>query len=608
MWKRLAAVCVLICASFAVASADPEASPSWSPPGLAAVRQQLDGLSWEQFVDTSYRLYLLRFPETITRMGMADALGVRNDRLNDYSDAYLQETMEIESEILARLRAFDREVLSAEQRIVHDACAWYWDDLVRGHPFLYNDYPVSHLFVTSLDQLVFELLTEVHPLSSAADAEDYVLRLEQVGPQFDGILDGLERRSRAGVVVPQRVLDWAVYGVRQLAYGSTQVNPYFVRLRDALPSIADLSPADADALVRRAETAVAQGVSPAYQRLSSKLGRLRAAAPEIGIWRVPDGQAYYDHLLRHFTGLDVSAADVHEMGLREVARVQGEIRACAAALGYPAESLSIAGLYAVVAQDGGALVDDAILAGYEGLIEFAKANAPAFLPSLPATDVVVEPDPIGGFYRPAPRDGSAPAVFGAQTTGTQPWFTMPTLAYHEAIPGHHAQIALAQEMDLPLLLSETGFLGLTEGWALYAERLAWEFGWYEGDPYGNLGRLQFELMRAARLVVDTGIHAVGWGADDAIAWYQAATGRSAQLAQQDVYRYAAWPGQAVSYAVGYLKLLELREAARSELGDAFDLQAFHGALLERGNIPLGLLAEVIMQWIADSAGGSTASP
>lgn len=608
MWKPLAVVCVLMCASVAVAGADPAASPSWSPPGLAAVRQQLDELSWNEFIETSYRVYLLRFPETITRMGMADALGVRNDRLNDYSDAYVRETMEIESEILARLRAFDRESLSAEQRLVHDACAWYWDDLVRAHPFLYCDYPVSHLFVTSLDQLIFELLTEIHPLSSAADAEDYVLRLEQIGPQFDGIVDGLDRRAGAGVVVPQRVLDWALYGVRQQAYGSAQASPYLVRLRDALPSIADLSPADADTLARRAEVAVAQGVIPAYRRLSSKLGSLRAAAPEIGIWRVPDGPAYYAYLLRHFTGLDVSATDVHEMGLREVARVQGEIRVCAAALGYPAESLSIAELYTAIAQDSGALVDDAILAGYEELIELAKANAPAFLPSLPVTEVVVEPDPVGGFYRSAPRDGSAPAAFGAQTSGMQPWFTMPTLAYHETIPGHHVQIALAQEMDLPLLLSEAGLLGFTEGWALYAERLAWEFGWYGDDPYGNLGRLQFELMRAARLVVDTGIHAVGWGTDEAIAWYQAATGRSPQLAQQDVYRYAVWPGQAVSYAVGYLKLLELREAARSDLGEAFDLLAFHGALLERGNIPLGLLAEVITQWIASSAGGSAVSP
>ena len=603
MWKQMAKVAALIAISLAVPGASRafSSAPSLSAPTLSDVRHLLDGLSWGEFVETSYRLYVLRFPETVTRMGMADAFGVRNDRLNDYSDAYVRETMEIESEILRRLRAFDRSSLASDDQAVYDACEWYWDDLVRAHPFAYSDYPVSHLFVTSLDQLVFELLTEIHPLSSAADAEDYVLRLEQIGPQFDGVLDGLDRRARAGVVVPQRVLDWAVYGVRQLAYGSTQASPYLVRLRDALPSIADLSPADADALARRAEDAVAQSVVPAYRRLSSKLGSLRAAAPEIGVWRIPGGLAYYNYLLRHFTGLDVSAADVHEMGLREVARVQDEIRSCAAALGYPGESLSIPGLYARIAQDGGALVDDAILAGYEGLIEFAKANAPAFLTSLPVTDVVVEPDPVGGFYRSAPRDGSAPAAFGAQTTGTQPWFTMPTLAYHEAIPGHHVQIALAQEMDLPLLLSETGFLGLTEGWALYAERLAWEFGWYEGDPYGNLGRLQFELMRAARLVVDTGIHAVGWGADDAIAWYQEATGRSSQLAQQDVYRYAAWPGQAVSYAVGYLKLLELREAARSELGEAFDLAAFHGALLERGNIPLGLLAEVITQWIEDVA-------
>lgn len=610
MWKRPAAAALLMGTWLALASLSvaPTPSPSWTPPNLAAVRLQLDGLSWDEFVETSYRLYILRFPETVTRMGMASAFGVRNDRLNDYSDAYVRETMDIESEILLRLRAFDRAALAAQDRVAYDACEWYWDDLVRAHPFLYCDYPVSHLFVTSVDQLVFDLLTQVHPLACAADAEDYVLRLEQVGAQFDGMVEALDRRARAGVVVPQRIIDWAAYGMRQLANGSAQASPYLVRLREALPSIVDLAPANAAALFLRAETAIAQDVIPAYRRLSVKLASLRSTAPEIGIWRVPDGAMYYEYLLRHFTGLDVSAAGVHEMGLREVARVQSEIRLYASALGYPAESLSMEELFAAVARDGDALVDDAILAGYEGLIEFAKARAVAFLPSLPATDVVVEPDPVGGFYRSAPRDGSAPAAFGAQTTGSQAWYTMPTLAYHETIPGHHVQIALAQEMDLPLLLSETGFLGFTEGWALYAERLAWESGWYEGDPYGNLGRLQFELMRAARLVVDTGIHAMGWGYDAAVAYYQWASGRSPQLAQQDVYRYAAWPGQAVSYAVGYLKLLELREAARSTLGDSFDVVSFHRVLLERGNLPLRIIADVVAQWIADSADAPAASP
>ncbi len=609
MWIRAGGlVCLLVASGLAGVAIDATSpAAAWTPPGLPEVRAGLDGLPWGQFVETSYVLYILRFPEAVTRMGMATALGVRNDRLNDYSDAYVRETMEIESEILGRLRAFDRASLSPAEQAVYDASAWYWDDLVRAHRFAYCDYPVSHLFVTSLDQLVFELLTEIHPLATAGDAEDYVLRLEQVGTQFDGILDALDRRADAGVIVPQRVIDWATYGMRSLAYGSAPSSPYFVRLRDALPAMAGLSPDRADALRGRAETAVSDVVIPAYRRLLSKLSGLRSQAPEVGVWRVPDGRAYYEHLLRHFTGLDQSAADVHDLGLREVARIHDEVRSCANALGYPAESLTIAALFAAVERDGGALVGEEILREYERLIDRAAVDALAFLPALPSTAVVVRPDPVGGFYRSAPRDGSAPATFGAQTTGTQPRFTMPTLAYHETIPGHHVQIALAQEMDLPLLLRETAFLGFTEGWALYAERLAAEAGWYADDPYGNLGRLQFELMRAARLAVDTGIHAVGWGYDEALVWYQEATGRSPQLAQQDVYRYAAWPGQAVSYAVGYLELLALRDATRSALGDRFDLTAFHRAVLAQGNVPLAVLAGAMAGWIAASA-AETALP
>jgi uncharacterized protein (DUF885 family) len=350
---------------------------------------------------------------------------------------------------------------------------------------------------------------------------------------------------------------------------------------------------------------VTREILPAYQRLAAKLTSLRRIAPrEIGIGNLPQGPEYYAYLLRHFTGLDLSASEIHEMGLREVDRVQGEVRACAAALGYPADA-SIADLFSRIAQDGGVLHDADILAEYDRLIVAAKANSLSFLSGLPTTPVIVEEDPVGGFYRAAPRDGSLPAVFGAQTKGSQPRFTMPTLAYHETIPGHHVQIALAQETDLPLLLSETTFLGFTEGWALYAERLAWEAGWYEQDAYGDLGRLQFELMRAARLVVDTGIHAMGWGYNASVAYYQEATGRSTQLAQSDVYRYAVWPGQAVAYGVGFLTLLDWREDARAALGDAFDLVAFHDALLERGNLPLAVLERRMADFIAQ---GSAAAP
>lgn len=604
MCKRCVAL-VILGASLACLGAGADLLPyvpSWTPPDLDAVRTRLDGLSWSDFVETSYRLYLQRFPEAITRMGMAADLGVRDDRLNDYSDAYVRETMEIESEILARLRAYDRSALSLSDQTVYDACAWYWDDLVRAHPFLYYDYPVSHLFVTSADQLTQELLLEIHPLSSAADAENYVLRLEQLGAQLDGIIDALDRRAAVGVVVPQRSLDWALPGVRQMAAVAPADCPYLVRLQSALPELSDLEPGDADALVRRAGAAAANVIVPAYRRLAAHLAALRASAPEMGIGRVAGGAEYYDYLLRHFTGLDLSAADVHEMGLREVARVQAEVRAAATALGYPAEALPIAELFSRASSDGGYLADADILAEYDRLIAAAKVDSLEFLSVLPATDVVVEQDPYGGFYRSAPRDGSRPAAFGAQTAGTLPRFTMPTLAYHETIPGHHVQIALAQEMDLPLVLRETTFLGFTEGWALYAERLAWEHGWYANDAYGNLGRLQFELMRAARMVVDTGLHALGWTYADAMDYYQKATGRSMQLAQSDVYRYAVWPGQAVSYGVGFAVLLDLRARAEEALGDAFDLTAFHDMLLAGGNVPLGMVVAWVDAYVADVSG------
>lgn len=574
------------------------ASPStWQSPTLDQVRADLEGLAFDAFIETSFRDYVLRFPEWVTRMGMAQEFGVRDDRLNDYSGAYALETTAIEDEILKRLSQFDRALLSPSQQRTYDACLWYWDDLVRGHPYVDCDYPVSHFFVTSLDQQIQELLFEIHPLHTAANAEDYVARLEAIPVAFDGILEGLDRRAAAGSIVPRPIIDLALPGLRQIADARPGSSTFYVHLRDRLASIADLDGAGAEQLLVRAEAAVSEGVLPAYDRLATKLSSLRSIAPtDIGVGRSPEGVAYYAYLVRHYAGVDLSPGEIHEIGLSEVDRIQAEIREVAADLGYP-KTASMLEVFGRATRDGGTLLGDAVLDEYTRLIEDAKAKSSDFLSCLPSTEVEVRSDPVGGFYRTAPRDGSQPGVFGAQTSLPQAKYAMPTLAYHETVPGHHVQIALAQEMHLPLMLSETTFLGYTEGWAMYAERLAWEAGWYDGDPYGNLGRLQNELMRAARLVVDTGIHALSWGYTKALSYYRTATGRAPGYAEFDINRYAVWPGQAVSYYVGYLELMELRDQARLALGDGFDLMAFHDALLAGGNVPLELVAAAVALYI-----------
>jgi len=576
---------------------------TWAPPTVGEVEEALSGLGFDEFVESSYRLYLLRFPQTVTDLGMAHALGVRNDLLNDYSDEYVAETERIERYILERLRAFDQEALSAEQRLTFDVCDWAWDDVVRGQEYANLDYLVTHYFITSRDWGLYDLMTVTHPLSSVRDVEDYVARLSQVGTQFDQLITGLESRARLGIIAPQVVLTQAVSGLRSLVNSPTQYHPFYARLADRLPVIPGLTSAEQEDFLAEAENLVDEVVLPAYRRLHDKLVDLQRIAPtSLGYGEQPNGAAYYDYALRHQNQTALSALEIHGLGLQQVARLQDEIEEAAVALGYPA-GLSIPSIYSRVSREGGSLYSAAILGEYDRLLNEARVRVQDVFESMPSTPVVIVGDTYGGYYRPAPTDGSRPAEFVAPTSGSQPRYSMPTLTYHETIPGHHMQIATAGELDLPLIRIVEVFLGYAEGWALYAERLAWELGWYADDPYGNLGRLSDEMMRAVRLVVDTGIHAMGWTFDEAVEYFVDNTGRPTPFAQGQILRYAVWPGQSTAYMVGFLTMLDLRDRVREVLGEAFDLAEYHTLILENGSLPLEILERIVDRSIEGSSAG-----
>ncbi|MCK5212793.1 MAG: DUF885 domain-containing protein, partial [Dehalococcoidia bacterium] len=364
-------------------------------------------------------------------------------------------------------------------------------------------------------------------------------------------------------------------------------------------SIAGISPSERTTILAEATDIMSEQVLPAYQRLYNKLVGLRDIAPQaIGYSQQPDGRAYYDYALRHQNQTGLTAVEIHELGLAQVARLQTQIQEEAVKAGYP-EDFPIGAIYSRVTQDGGVLSGDDIVSTYEGILEQAKENVSDVFEHLPRATVIVVPDAIGGYYRPS--NGSRPAEFAAPATGYQPYYAMPTLTFHETIPGHHLQIGLASELDLPLLRRIEVFLGFTEGWALYSERLAWELGWYDDDPFGNLGRLSDEMMRAVRLVVDTGIHAMGWTANQASVYFAENTGKSMSSARYQVLRYIVWPGQSTSYMIGFLRILGLRDQVQSVLGDTFDLAAFHTLVLENGSLPLDILERRVQEIIDATA-------
>jgi len=578
------------------------AAEPWTAPTLADVEAALDGLGFGEFIEVSYRLHLLRFPQSVTAAGMAAEYGIRNDGLNDYSRAYEQETHAIESSILARLRGFDREALTEGQRVTYDIAEWYWDDVVRAQAFVAYEYPVHFMYTFSLHGLLEFTLTEEHPFTSEADVADYVTRLEKVGDQFDQIIAQLEWRADLGIIAPRPTLEWAVGDIRSMMVASAAAHPLLRHLTERAASIPGLLDATLDTYATRATTAIEDVVKPAYRRLYDEVIALLAVAPDaISLGQFEGGQDAYAYYLRHHTQTELSPTEIHALGLQEVERVQAEIRSAAADVGMPgAETASMTEIFAHAAWKGGAVSGDEAVDEAVRLIEKAEriVTETGALSRLPAAGVVAIGVANGGYYCAPALDGWRPGAYYVTTSGRGLLYRMPSVAYHETIPGHHVQLALAQEFDLPLLRQDVVFTGFSEGWALYAERLMSELGAYDDDPYGDLGRLQYELLRAVRLVTDTGIHDLGWSFGEAVAYIMQNTGDDEGTAQYRALRYTLMPGQATAYMVGLLELLELRDRARDALGDAFDLATFHDVLLGSGNVPLNYVEGIVDEWIA----------
>lgn len=575
----------------------PTASIVPPPPSTLALTAGLAGLDIDQFFEQSYYQLLRRDPETVTELGLAAALGTNNAQLTDISDGYIRETQALETAILELLRKYDRATLTPEQQLSADIYDWYLDDRVRGQPFVYHDYPVnpSVLGIQYDLQLWF---TDLRRLTTKQDAEEYIACLSQVGWKFDQLIAGLKRRQAAGVVLPRFLIPWVLYDLSNIAARPARSTPFYTSFAEKVNALAGLSSADKQALLAAAEHEIAATVIPAYQTLVDYLTQLEAVAPEQpGVWQLPEGQAYYAYLLRHYTTTDLTAEEIHQLGLQELERIHAEMRALFDQLGYPQDE-DLTTLYGRVAQDGGVLYGEEIVARYETIIADAEERTAAAFDLRPKAEVIVIPGPTGGYYVAPALDGSRPGAFYAAYSGTEYRFAMPSLAYHEAVPGHHYQIALAQELDLPAFRRNADFTGYIEGWALYAERLAWELGLYEGDPYGNLGRLQMEAWRAARLVVDTGIHSKRWTFDQAVDFLVENTGRRREGMESEAARYVVWPGQATAYYIGYMKILELRQRAQEALGERFDFKEFHNVILGSGAVPLDMLERIVEEYIA----------
>jgi uncharacterized protein (DUF885 family) len=588
---------------------------------LAALLAVGAGFGWSSLRGRPWRIelhfhrvlarFLLESPMLLSQLRILEPWGLdfHSDDLDDFSVEKTRRRAAWLREELRILRSYERSALSPEQRRSQEVVAWFLEVLAQGEPYLLHDYPINQL--EGVQSTLPDFLINVHQVNDSRDARNYVARLRRVERALDQTLDGVRQRRDAGVVPPRFVLARVRAEVESFLAPLPEEHTLVRHLDRELAELDSVSAEERSALGAEAQAALAERVYPAYRRLLALLTELDAVATdEDGIWKLPDGRGYYAWLLRLHTTTDKGPDEIHGLGLDETARIQAEIRAILEDEGIDAGDLAAA-LRRLHADPRFLYSDDdagrdAILADYQAIIEEAQGRLPGYFARLPRAPVEVRRVPPfkengapGAYYRPAPLDGSRPGVFYANLRNVAETvrFGMRTLAYHEAVPGHHLQIALALENPaLPLIRRLLPFGAFSEGWALYAERLAAEQGFHP-TPLDHVGQLVAELIRAVRLVVDTGIHARRWTRERAIDYMQRNTGMPESDVVAEIERYIVMPGQACAYKTGEQEILRLRRRARAALGDGFVLPAFHEAVLGGGGMPLLILAEAVEEWL-----------
>jgi uncharacterized protein (DUF885 family) len=503
---------------------------------------------------------------------------------------------------LAELRRFDRARLTDAQRLAADVMEWQLDMRVREEPFLDYTFPLEQM--NGANVVLVEALTVRHPLASERDAENYVAALGQVGTRMDESTAEARRLEGRQFIPPRFILVATIKQMQSFAEMAPAQNPFVTVFAERIATIESLDTAKRERLRRAAEQIVASQIYPSWTRalavLQAQTGR---ATDDAGLWRLPGGSDAYSYFLGYFTTTRLTPSEIHEIGLMHVSRIESEMDRLFRRIGRAdgsvkdrIDKLSLDLQYPNPRSDESR---EQIMRDIDGIIRDAERRAALLFDKRPVSPVVARPFPTfreanaAANYNAPPPDGSRPGTFQyPRRIENMTKFGLRSTVYHETVPGHHFHIALQVEnKQLERFLQLRTFGGIsaiTEGWALYAERLAAESGWYGDDIEGLLGQLDAELFRARRLVVDTGLHSQKWTRQQSIDY---------GIETSEVERYVVYPGQACSYMMGQLKIIELREKAKQALGDRFSLRNYHNAVLTSGVVPLDILAREVDGYI-----------
>lgn len=527
-------------------------------------------------------------------------------QLTPRTRAYTLERIKRAKRGLAELQKFERNKMSESQRVSAELMQWQLEAIVNSEAFLDYDFPLDQFNGSNVG--LVEALTLRHPLVKPADASNYITRMKLIGTRMDEAVAEGRQLAAKKMVPPRFIVQTTLTQMRSFSDVAPAQNPLVTAFAQRIQTIEGLSSTQRSELQSQATRIVTEQVYPAWRRGIALLESiLPTTTDDAGLWRFRGGDAAYAFALGRFTTTQLTAEEIHQIGLQQVARIEGEMDTIFRKLGRTEGSI---GERIKKLRDDLAYADPtsdssraAIMQDIDGMIADALKRSPTLFDLQPKSPVIAQPFPrfreasAAANYNRAPLDGSRSAIFQMPLRPQRMTkFGLRTLVYHETVPGHHFQIAIEQENTEQPKFRQARVLGgisaLSEGWALYAEKLVAENGWYEGDPEGLLGMLDAQLFRARRLVVDTGLHAKKWTRQQAIDY---------GLEPSEVERYVVNPGQACAYMIGQLKILELRDRARAALGDKFAPQQFHNVVLRTGTVPLDLLGREVDRYVAGAS-------
>lgn len=565
------------------------------------------------FFEDQFNKEVARSPMTQTYLGIKTDY----DKWDDPSDAYAQESLRLQREAVKEMKAsFDFDALPAQAQISYRLAEYQLKQAEAAFPFRNHSYSFNQMFGAQSSVPAF--LINQHKVTSLDDANAYIKRLEGVSGYLGTIVENARLAEQNGVLPPRFVFDYIISDAENIIAGDPFFGDFFSPLMedftgkiDALLSSESITQDEYDDLLTRGSTALIESVGPTYENVVALLKEQRdIATTDDGAWKLPNGGDYYKMRLKQMTTTDMSADEIHDVGLAEVARIHDEMRAIMQQVGFQGD---LSEFFEFMRTDQQFYKPDTAegraeyLTEAKAIIDEMQTDLPRVFNIFPKADMIVkavepfrEKSAGKAFYsRPAP-DGSRPGTYYANLYRVEdmPTYQMEALAFHEGIPGHHMQIAIAQELEgIPKFRKYGGFTAYTEGWGLYSEYFPKEMGYYK-DPYSDFGRLAMEIWRAARLVVDTGLHHKKWTREEAVQYLLDNTPNPPGDAQKAIDRYIVMPGQATAYKIGMLKILELRENAKAELGEAFDIRDFHDVVLRDGAVPLAIMEENVQNWVA----------